>query len=426
MQRKRPFAITAWAFLPGRAADLEKQVCTTLFSMRSTLQVGAAIFLWSAALVIGAQGSPPDCGSPLWSTQVMPELRLGRRDVPGFPDRRRAGVVFSTDGRLIVFAVDDLVVETHPRKIAERLRPSLLRLLLLDPASGKVALRKEERTRGGEAAVFATTGGLLVKSGPPMELYSPDLAQQRDLPFQFARNPGIIVSVSPTGETIMFNDVVEGPPRKFHSHFDVLDARTLEVRYSWEESPALYHSYSISDRGIAAIDPRSHLIVVSEFGTNRWPRVGKPFGICFSGNMPTLYSDQELTYGCDRLVAVSTEGQVLMTDVFPSRDTSSGKTAVAQAGRFIAVSVHTVKSKMDLLALESYPRVTAIHIRLYDMALKKEIFTVGVSPLPRRYYDLALSPDGSRLAVLNDREVTVWAVPVQSTDRPETVRRETP
>jgi hypothetical protein len=65
---------------------------------------------------------------------------------------------------------------------------------------------------------------------------------------------------------------------------------------------------------------------------------------------------------------------------------------------------------MDLLALEEYARVTAIQIRVYDMAVKKEIFTVGVSPLPRRYYDFALSPDGSRLAVLNDRKVTVWAV----------------
>jgi len=412
--------------------------------MRSRLQVGIAVFLWSAALVFGAQGTPPDSGTPLWSTDVLPELGLGRRDVPGFPDTRRAGVVFTNDGCLIVFQVDDRVVGTPPRTIAERLRPFLLRLLLLDPASGRVTLRKEERTSprqaavfaktGGllvksgppEAAVFATTGGLLVKSGPPMELYSPDLAQQRDLPFQFARNSRIEVSVSPTGETIMFNDVVEDPSREFHSHFSVLDARTLKVRYSWDQSPPLYNSYSISGRGIAAVDFDSHLIVVSEFGRNAWRAVGKPFGRCFSSNMPTLYSDQELSYGCDRLVATSTDGQVLMTDVFPSHETSSGKTAVAQGGRFIAVSVETEKTKFDLLGLESTWRVTAIHIRVYDMALKKQILTVGVTPLPRKYYDFALSPDGSKLAVLNDRTVSLCAVPVQSTDRPRTVQRKTP
>jgi hypothetical protein len=268
----------------------------------------------------------------LWSTEVLPELRLGRGDHPGFPDTRRAGVVFSNDDHLVVFAVDDRAAETHSRNIAERVRAFMLRLLLLDPASGKVTLKKEERTRLREAAVFATTGGLLVKSGPPLELYSPDLAQQRDLPLRFARNTWIRASVSPTGETIMFNDVVKDSLLEFHSHFDVLDARTLEVRYSWDESPALYHHYSISDRGIAAMDYNGDSIIASEFGTNRWPRVGKPFGICFSGNMPTLYSDQELAYGCDRLVATSTGGQVLMTDVFPSGETSSSKTAVAQGG----------------------------------------------------------------------------------------------
>jgi len=412
-------------------------------AMRSTLQVGIAILLWSAALVFGARGTPQDCESPIWSTEVLPELALGRRDVPGFPDTRRAGVVFSNDGRLLVFQVDERVVETHPGTIAERLKPFLLRLLLLDPASGMVILRKEERTSarqaarfaktGGllvissppEAAVFATTGGLLVKSGPPMELYSPDLAQQRDLPFQLARNSGIVVSVSPTGQTIMFNDVIEDPSREFHSHFTVLDARTLKVRYSWDQSLPLYHSYSISDRGIAAVFFDSDLIAVSEFGRNWWTPVGKPFGICFSSNMPTLYSDQELTYGCDRLVATSTDGQVLMTDVFPRRETSSGKTAVAQGGRFIAVSLHTEKSKFELLALESYLRIAAIHIRVYDMALRKQILTVGVTPLPRKYYDFALSPDGSKLAVLDDRRVSLYAVPVQSADRPQTVQRET-
>jgi hypothetical protein len=392
--------------------------------MRSTLQVGIAILLWSAALVFGAQGTPADCESPIWSAEVLPELALGRRDVPGFRDTRHAGLVFWNDSRLIVFQVDERVVRTPSRTIAERVRPFLLRLLLLDPASGKVTLRKEERTRLQEAAVFATAGGLLVKTGPPMELYSPDLAQQRDLPLHFARNSGIVVSVSPTGETIMFNDVLEDPSREFHSHFTVLDARTLKVRYSWDQSLPLYHSYSISDRGIAAVFFDSDLIAVSEFGRNWWTPVGKPFGHCFSQNMPTLYSDQELAYGCDRLVATSTDGQVLMTDVFPRPDSSSGKTAVAQGGRFIAVSVDTEKTKFDLLGLESYLRITAIHIRVYDMALKKQLLTVAVNPLPRKHYDFALSPDGSRLAVLNDRRVSVCAVPVQSTDRPQAAQRE--
>ena len=94
-------------------------------------------------------------------------------------------------------------------------------------------------------------------------------------------------------------------------------------------------------------------------------------------------------------------------------------------GRFVAVSLDTIEVKKHFLA-ESSQRVTATHIVVYDLILKKQILTVNVNPLPKNDYDFALSPDGSKLAVLNDRKVSVCGVPVQSTDHAETVRRETP
>jgi len=38
---------------------------------------------------------------------------------------------------------------------------------------------------------------------------------------------------------------------------------------------------------------------------------------------------------------------------------------------------------------------------------------VPVLLLPKSDYDFALSPDGSKLAVLNDRSVSLYAVPIQ-------------
>jgi hypothetical protein len=49
------------------------------------------------------------------------------------------------------------------------------------------------------------------------------------------------------------------------------------------------------------------------------------------------------------------------------------------------------------------------------------VLTAEVSPLPKRDYDFSLSPDGSKLAILNDRKVSVYSVPIQSTEKTDTV-----
>jgi hypothetical protein len=282
---------------------------------------------------------------------------------------------------------------------------------VLDASSGKLAFTKDWGTRVDDSAIHVTTGGVLVKTGEIARLYTPDFAKSQDLTLPLDKNGRLFISVSPTGKTIIINRLNQ---RLNVSHFDVFDGSTLKPRYSWSESPPLYHHlYSISDEAIAAVD--SSNIIVSEFGTKRWRTAGKGSGFCASHNMPTLYSDKQLVYGCDKFTATSTDGHVLMTDSFPTGDASSGKTTVAQAGRFVAISVDTTKVKTNLLS-EPSVRITATHIVVYDLVLKKRVLTVSVEPLPKNDYDFALSPDGSKLAILNDRNVSVCSVPVQPTE----------
>lgn len=363
--------------------------------------------------------------SPVWSTEVLTELARGRSDVTRFTDRSRAGVVFSNDRQLIVYEVDHGVDRPSAQTTAEILRPFVLRLRLLDSDSGKVAVGREERTRGQDIAVFATAAGLLVKTGALVKLFSADLAQDRDVPFAIDRDSRIRISVSASGKTVMLNDVIQDSLNHFHSHFDVLDASTGKARYSWNEAPPLYHDYSISDGEIAAVDFNNHAIVTSDFGSGRWIKVGEPSGRCPSVSMPTLYSDEQLVYGCDKLIAVSTNGQLLMTDSFPTGDTSSDKTTVARDGRFVAVSLNTIEVKKHFLA-ESSLRVTATHIVVYDLALKKRVLAVNIDPLPKNDYDFALSPDGSKLAILSDRKVSVYSVAGQSVAHTDNCRPEGP
>lgn len=51
---------------------------------------------------------------------------------------------------------------------------------------------------------------------------------------------------------------------------------------------------------------------------------------------------------------------------------------------------------------------------MYDLLQKKRILFVNIDPLPKNDYDFALSPDGSKLAILNDRNVSVCSVPTKA------------
>jgi len=373
---------------------------------KTVVFIVSVLSVWQA---LAALPGTPARAVPIWSKEVL----AGRENprTGGTPhilplDTNRAGVAFLSDGQLLVYEIDHDAGQLSSRISPEISSPFRLRLSLLDANSGKLAVNKDWGTRVHDSAIQVTAGGVLVKTGEIARLYTPDFAKSHDLTVPPENGSYLVTSVSPTGQTIMTNRISQ---KLNVSHFDVLDASTLKVRYSWNQSPPLYHHYSISDRRIAAVDFNNHSIVVSEFGSNKWTTVGEPSGLCASMNMPTLYNDQQLVYGCDRLIATSTDGHVLMTESYPSGDTPSGKTVVAQRGRFIAVSLDTKEVKKHLLS-EPSVRITATHIVVYDLILKKQILTVNVNPLPKNDYAFALSADGSKLAVLSDRKVSVYSV----------------
>jgi hypothetical protein len=128
-------------------------------------------------------------------------------------------------------------------------------------------------------------------------------------------------------------------------------------------------------------------------------------------NMPTLFSDDRLVFGCDRLIVASTDGQVLETESFVARESPPGKTVVSREGRYIALSLDTRRVVRHLLA-ESDVIVANTRIAIHDMVLKKVVLSLGIDPLPEDDFDFALSFDGSKLAVLNDRHVSIYSVPV--------------
>ncbi len=111
-----------------------------------------------------------------------------------------------------------------------------------------------------------------------------------------------------------------------------------------------------------------------------------------------------------------------MTDGFDKGESLDRKIAIAQNGQAVAVSANRRKGT-DFWDTGKGIRLVATRLVVYDLSLKKPVLTVDVAPLPKNDYDFALSPDGSELAILNDRKVSVCSVPVQPAERTKTVAR---
>lgn len=363
----------------------------------------------------------------IWSQDVVPDL--GRVPIVSgslLLDSNRAGVAFLSDERLLVYAVQREGGQLSSRKSPELSSPFRLHVWLFDAESAEKQAHKEWGTRVHDSAVQVTSGGVLVKTGGIVKLYSSDFTEARNLPLALDTNARLKTSVSATGRTIMIDRLPAKSLNTFSDHFDVFDASTLTSRYSWSQSPPLYGAYSISDKGIVTSTSNGKIVVSAEFGSSKWKvLLDDPHSTCIA-DRPTLVTNDSLLVHCRDLIVLNTAGESYTLPIIwdssgkvesaicePYDGRVGDKTAVASGGSSVALPLTNIRVEKHLLT-ESRVCLTGIQVAVYNLALKKRVRTVTVDPLPKNDYDFALSPDGSKLVILNDRKVSVYRVPVQS------------
>lgn len=268
-----------------------------------------------------------------------------------------------------------------------------------------------------------------MKTGGILKLYSPDFAQARDLPLALDPNGSYFVSVSASGQTIVISHYLR-KGQSYITHLDVLDAKTLKIRSSWDQYPPIFR-FSMSDKGFATV--RDGAIAMTELeGASRSKVVAVSSTLkqsCAAGAAgPRVVSDGSIVLrDCKEVLLVTATGASISLDTFNGHGSSaasgsrceaynaeaSGKVAVASGGaRFVALTLPTLKIKKPVLG-ERRTCLDGLRVAVYDLTLKKRILTLNVDPLPKNDYDFALSPDGSALAILNDRKVSIYKVLVQ-------------
>jgi hypothetical protein len=352
---------------------------------------------------------------PVWHKQTLPELRhKGKIFTPLF-DRTRVGVVFVSNQQLVAYEMDEDAGQLSSRLNPEVSSPFRLRLFVIDASSGTRESTKEWGTALKSSTVQAISDGVLVQTGNVVRLCSDNFIKCKESKIQLEKEEMLFTSVSPTGKTIMLN---RADLSTNSSKLDIIDAKGNSL-HSWSDSPALYHNYAMSDTDIVAFQAPPPIIAVTKLGSTQWQNLTavlgrKPRLFC-DHNALTFYSDHEFLYGVwsddtGNLVASSDTGEVILKDPLGKETCVSDRMSVAQQGRFVAISLSAYTVRRGFLT-EASRRLKSIQVAVYDMAIKARALTVTLDPLPNNDYDFALSPDGSRLAVLTDREVSVYSVP---------------
>jgi hypothetical protein len=381
------------------------------------------VVLSISVCALGQRHPSEACSAPIWSAVLIPRLEPNRVQ-RYWEGREESGITFLDDEHLILHQVHIDMGQLSSRQSADVSSPFRLQASLVDAKSGKPLLSREWGTRSEGTAIVVHHGGVIVRTGDTLRVLSNDFVELQKAPLQDP-DPGDAdvtidwdIFVSASRRSVLFNHYqVDWEKKASLSQYNVLDGDTFEVREAWEEVPALHHmSISVSDKAVAYVKhvPRRDRIFISEFGSRKWKPLWERSGeACYDSNVFALIADKSFIYACREFSFVS-GGQVLMREKFGKGERPvNAKLSVADNGRFIAISLSRISVNLRGVDLDPIESLSELRVVVYDLVLKKRIQTIEISPLPRQYYDFALSPDGSRLAILNDRTVSVCELPRQ-------------
>jgi hypothetical protein len=161
----------------------------------------------------------------------------------------------------------------------------------------------------------------------------------------------------------------------------------------------------------------------SGYFTYRWPlcdyehRVEMPLHA--AGRWEVLNDDTFVLYpyskrrGDEEMEVISADGHVKFHPTMQEHESAGTiwtPIKSSEYGNLIAVDLLTIRGRNRTLDLSGH--VTARRIAVYDIEAAKQIASILVNPKHRYHFEFDLSPDGHRLAILEDDKVRVVDIAV--------------
>jgi len=303
-----------------------------------------------------------------------------------------------------------------------------LQAIFLDASSGKLTTTSAWPTESRRSSIIAVHDGELVMlGGSDLILYAPDLTVSKRLKLPPGGLVGWLARPSPTGKNILFHteSFSKGP-------WIWVETDTLKILSWWEDNPSGY--LSISDDTMATStcwwghELISTMVTPSEASARMQagPKCKSEVEIRgLSGDWKTIASGEPHQYpqfvnddllfvpGKDVGKLIGVDGSVILEEPKGRRSwgcwATEGVLPAARGHRFVIPSCEW-KGAVASLDIGAHPVLKQIFV--YDIGFRIQTQVIQVKgPKVRDEMQFAVSPDGSKLAILNHEFVEVLRLP---------------
>ncbi len=295
--------------------------------------------------------------------------------------------------------------------------PLRLRVFFLDADVGKIISTQSWPSESRFAGIVVTSDGKFVtQRGTTLTLYSSDAKERGELSLPTIGEDlwGWAAHPSPTGKNILF--ATPNLTKTLATPWIWVDTATLQVVRSWMEMQSGW--VGISDHATAMIAcsfPLDHCepnLEIRSLATE-WKAIAplerQP------QSSPRFLNEDILFLSGHPWKLLQTDGKVVFTESAPFE----GKVAIPSAGgeRFV-VPFFKSTGKISVLDIGAHGELTTISV--YDAPFRARSYKLGmIGPkIKDQGTQLALSPNGSLLAILCDESVYVFQLPPAATTPP--------
>jgi hypothetical protein len=310
------------------------------------------------------------------AANLEPELPLGKRhNRVGFVDKDTLAISFQ-------------LPSDQPR-LSTRQMPSsyFLRLVLVDLTEGKETVSTTWPGRVYSSGVHVLAdGNLLLTGSEKLTLYSRELKLLAQIPLS---GENVEITPSTSGKTLWMAYVESG-----HHVLEMRSARDLSSMGEWpEEKPAA--GWSASDAAIVTRVDRGQVQILKKSPSSAWNRIFGDYG-CYPGTPSYVSEDRIVFLSCQELLFMNTNGGIVDREPLLRGERMDAQTETAQSGEIAAISLRRGQGSRRLF--------------VYDVAGGRAAGSVAVNLPQRWHYSYAVSPGGTRIAVLADGVVNVYSV----------------
>lgn len=386
-------------------------------SISSTALFAIACFLSSATGAAVAQHNEPVTAK--WRVDIRPAIGgtplpvvWGR--VQEFKGPPKTSLWF-TDNNTLIATFVTREGKGNPkvsrRDASDETLPLRLRAVFLDAATGRITDTTDWPSQSRDAAIVATHDGKLVaQTGDELTLYSSSLGVLKKLKLPTQEKYDWRAHPSATGKHILFLSTkfaFSSAELKTGSWLWV-ETDSLQILQSWEDTQT--GDVSISDGKIAMVacewvfscEPK---VEIKSLSTGWATIAGSDRRL-----VPHFVGEEMLFLTGNATSMIRTDGKVVFAEDGPSQVCFGASAFVSTDGQRLVLPTCRLKGQVAAFDIGGHGVLKTILV--YDVPSHAKSHTLEVKgPKIKDEIQFAISPDGSKLAVLNSETVQVFQLP---------------